>query len=102
MVENQLAFIFGHEIGHVMCHSSKNIPQGRKIEFEADDFSMDILRRLEVRISVQITLGLLVNWLYNKLKKRNMSHIKINDHPYDLEETKSIKDAIAKESDERQ
>ena len=44
IVECQIGFMLGHELGHVIKHSLQNLPYDKSIEYEADDFSMDMLR----------------------------------------------------------
>lgn len=44
MVEVQIRFMLGHELGHVTKHSSQGMASDKLIEYEADDFSMDMLR----------------------------------------------------------
>lgn len=79
IVDAQLAFIFGHEIGHIMCHSAKDIPQGKEIEFEADDFSMDILKRLEIQVSVinKSNAGIKLAYENNEVQSKNPNDRKI-------------------------
>lgn len=55
-----------------------------------------------LQYSSQIALGLLINWLYDKLKARKVSYIKVNDHPCDLNKENAIENIIGKEADEEQ
>lgn len=44
IVESQIEFIIGHELGHIVKHINLNPPYNKCIELEADDFSLDILK----------------------------------------------------------
>lgn len=44
IVEYQISFMLGHELGHVIKHSLSNHTYDKSMEYEADDFSMDMLK----------------------------------------------------------
>lgn len=48
-VENQIAFILGHELGHILLHTKNGCIDRKKIELEADDFSVNFLKN---RVSI--------------------------------------------------
>lgn len=44
IVESQIEFMIGHELGHVVKHSLHSLPYDKSIEYEADAFSMEMLQ----------------------------------------------------------